>query len=48
VVECPDQINEKSGSTLKLDQALYREMEAFSKFGGDLDAATKMYLIKAP
>ena len=32
--------------TLKLDQALYREMEAFSKFGGDLDAATKMVIDK--
>jgi F-type H+-transporting ATPase subunit alpha len=32
--------------TLKLDQALYREMEAFSKFGGDLDAATKLVLDK--
>ena len=32
--------------TLKLDQALYREMEAFSKFGGDLDAATKLIIDK--
>jgi F-type H+/Na+-transporting ATPase subunit alpha len=32
--------------TLKLDQALYREMEAFSKFGGDLDAATRMVIDK--
>src|SRR5688500_18277129 len=32
--------------TLKLDQALYREMEAFSKFGGDLDPATKNILDK--
>ena len=32
--------------TLKLDQALYREMEAFSKFGGDLDPSTKMVLDK--
>jgi F-type H+-transporting ATPase subunit alpha len=31
----------KVAGTLKLDQALYRELEAFSKFGGDLDAATK-------
>lgn len=31
----------KVSGTLKLDQALYRELEAFSKFGGDLDAATK-------
>jgi F-type H+-transporting ATPase subunit alpha len=34
----------KVSGTLKLDQALYREMEAFSKFGGDLDAATKNVL----
>jgi F-type H+/Na+-transporting ATPase subunit alpha len=34
----------KVSGTLKLDQALYREMEAFSKFGGDLDAATKNIL----
>src|SRR5690349_13902861 len=32
----------KVAGTLKLDQALYRELEAFSKFGGDLDAATKL------
>ena len=36
----------KVAGTLKLDQALYREMEAFSKFGGDLDAATKSVLDK--
>src|SRR6476469_4863724 len=36
----------KVAGTLKLDQALYREMEAFSKFGGDLDAATKLVLDK--
>ena len=36
----------KVAGTLKLDQALYREMEAFSKFGGDLDAATKLILDK--
>jgi F-type H+/Na+-transporting ATPase subunit alpha len=36
----------KVSGTLKLDQALYREMEAFSKFGGDLDAATKNILDK--
>jgi F-type H+-transporting ATPase subunit alpha len=36
----------KVAGTLKLDQALYREMEAFSKFGGDLDAATKVVLDK--
>ncbi len=32
--------------TLKLDQAQYRELEAFSKFGSDLDAATKGVLDK--
>jgi F-type H+-transporting ATPase subunit alpha len=36
----------KVAGTLKLDQALYREMEAFAKFGGDLDAATKVVLDK--
>jgi F-type H+-transporting ATPase subunit alpha len=36
----------KVAGTLKLDQALYREMEAFSKFGGDLDAATRNVLDK--
>ena len=36
----------KVAGTLKLDQALYREMEAFSKFGGDLDSATKVVLDK--
>jgi len=36
----------KVSGTLKLDQALYREMEAFSKFGGDLDSATKVVLDK--
>src|ERR1700730_9660097 len=36
----------KVAGTLKLDQALYREMEAFSKFGGDLDATTKLVLDK--
>ena len=36
----------KVAGTLKLDQALYRELEAFSKFGGDLDAATKLVIDK--
>ncbi len=36
----------KVAGTLKLDQALYREMEAFSKFGGDLDPATKLIIDK--
>ena len=34
----------KISGTLKLDQAQYEELEAFSKFGSDLDAATKMVL----
>ena len=36
----------KVAGTLKLDQAQYRELEAFSKFGGDLDAATKFVIDK--
>ncbi len=36
----------KVAGTLKLDQAQYRELEAFSKFGSDLDAATKGVLAK--
>jgi F-type H+-transporting ATPase subunit alpha len=36
----------KVAGTLKLDQAQYRELEAFSKFGSDLDAATKFVLDK--
>ena len=36
----------KVAGTLKLDQAQYRELEAFSKFGSDLDAATKSVLDK--
>ncbi|HRR04223.1 MAG TPA: F0F1 ATP synthase subunit alpha, partial [Bacteroidales bacterium] len=31
----------KIAGTLKLDQAQYRELEAFSKFGSDVDVATK-------
>ncbi|MGF1533101.1 MAG: F0F1 ATP synthase subunit alpha [Bernardetiaceae bacterium] len=34
----------KISGTLKLDQAQYRELEAFSKFGSDLDAATKLVI----
>jgi len=30
----------KVSGTLKLDQAQFRELEAFAKFGSDLDAAT--------
>ncbi|MBE8714757.1 F0F1 ATP synthase subunit alpha [Sphingobacterium hungaricum] len=36
----------KVAGTLKLDQAQFRELEAFSKFGSDLDAATKAVLDK--
>jgi F-type H+-transporting ATPase subunit alpha len=36
----------KVSGTLKLDQAQYRELEAFAKFGSDLDAATKSVLDK--
>ena len=36
----------KTAGTLKLGQAQYRELEAFSKFGSDLDAATKAVLDK--
>lgn len=32
----------KVAGTLKLDQAQFRELEAFSKFGSDLDASTKL------
>jgi F-type H+/Na+-transporting ATPase subunit alpha len=36
----------KVAGTLKLDQAQYRELEAFSKFGSDLDPATKAVIEK--
>ncbi|MAW64713.1 MAG: F0F1 ATP synthase subunit alpha [Flavobacteriales bacterium] len=36
----------KISGTLKLDQAQYRELEAFAKFGSDLDAATKSVIDK--
>jgi F-type H+-transporting ATPase subunit alpha len=36
----------KISGTLKLDQAQFRELEAFSKFGSDLDAATMRVLDK--
>ncbi len=36
----------KVAGTLKLDQAQFRELEAFSKFGSDLDAATMAVLEK--
>ena len=34
----------KIAGTLKLDQAAFRELEAFSKFGSDLDAATQLII----
>jgi F-type H+-transporting ATPase subunit alpha len=36
----------KISGTLKLDQAQYRELEAFAKFGSDLDAATTAVIEK--
>ncbi|MGE5383335.1 MAG: F0F1 ATP synthase subunit alpha [Omnitrophica WOR_2 bacterium] len=36
----------KVAGSLKLDQAQFRELEAFSKFGSDLDAVTKSILDK--
>ena len=36
----------KVAGTLKLDQAQYRELEAFAKFGSDLDAATMAVITK--
>ncbi len=36
----------KVAGTLKLDMAQYRELEAFAKFGSDLDAATAAVLAK--
>ena len=36
----------KVSGTLKIDQAQFRELEAFSKFGSDLDAATQSVLEK--
>ena len=36
----------KVAGTLKLDQAAYRELQAFAKFGSDLDASTKSVLAR--
>lgn len=36
----------KVSGTLKLDQAQYKELEAFAKFGSDLDAATLAVISK--
>ncbi len=40
------QAMKKIAGTLKIDQAQYRELEAFAKFGSDLDAATLAVLDK--
>ena len=36
----------KVAGTLKLDQAQYRELESFAKFGSDVDASTQKTLDK--
>ncbi len=36
----------KIAGTLKLDLAQYRELEAFAKFGSDLDKSTQRTLAK--
>lgn len=36
----------KVAGTLKIDQAQYRELEAFSKFGGDMDPVTALIIDK--
>ncbi|MCR9012697.1 F0F1 ATP synthase subunit alpha [Gabonibacter chumensis] len=36
----------KIAGTLKIDQAQYRELEAFAKFGGDMDSVTAMVIDK--
>lgn len=36
----------KIAGTLKIDQAQYRELESFTKFGGDLDPVTAMVIDK--
>ena len=36
----------KIAGTLKIDQAQYRELESFTKFGGDLDPVTQMVIDK--
>ena len=36
----------KVAGTLKIDQAQYRELEAFTKFGGDLDPVTSYVIDK--
>ena len=34
----------KVAGTLKIDQAQYRELEAFAKFGSDMDSVTQMII----
>jgi F-type H+-transporting ATPase subunit alpha len=36
----------KVAGTLKIDQAQYRELEAFTKFGGDMDPVTALTIDK--
>jgi len=36
----------KVAGTLKIDQAQYRELEAFTRFGGDMDAVTEQVIDK--
>jgi len=36
----------KVAGTLKIDQAQFRELEAFTKFGGDMDPVTAMTINK--
>jgi len=36
----------KVAGTLKMDQAQFRELEAFTKFGGDMDPVTAMMIDK--
>ena len=36
----------KVAGTLKIDQAQFRELEAFTKFGGDMDPVTAMAINK--
>jgi F-type H+-transporting ATPase subunit alpha len=36
----------KVAGTLKIDQAQYRELEAFTKFGGDIDPVTALTIDK--
>ena len=36
----------KIAGTLKIDQAQFRELESFTKFGGDMDSVTEMVIDK--